>query len=173
MDIGLWLKDWSTPLGALATLAAVIVALGLGVASIIQTQRLQKIERRERLLNEIIEWATDVGKPKYFLNFFSLISGTINEKDQIYTAQLGQASNTDTLVMRGKYISKIALIFTQDLIIAVENIRHDLEEHAKLITDWIDGKVTSGAIGEHDYALSQSSNKVIEEATKIKIKYIS
>ena len=40
------------------TLAAVVVALGLGVASIIQTQKLQKKERKGRLLNEIIEWAT-------------------------------------------------------------------------------------------------------------------
>ncbi len=42
------------------TLAAVLVALGIGVASILQTQNLQKRERRERLLNEIIEWAVDV-----------------------------------------------------------------------------------------------------------------
>ncbi len=40
------------------TLAAVVVALGLGVASIIQTQKLQKKERKGRLLNEIIQWAT-------------------------------------------------------------------------------------------------------------------
>jgi hypothetical protein len=62
INIGLWLKDWATPLSALATLAAVIVALGLGVWSIIQTQRLQKKERKERLLNEIIEWVTDIQK---------------------------------------------------------------------------------------------------------------
>ncbi len=42
------------------TLIAVIVALGLGVSSLIQTQMLQKRERRERLLNEIIEWAIEI-----------------------------------------------------------------------------------------------------------------
>ncbi|MFH1652155.1 MAG: hypothetical protein ABID87_08685 [Chloroflexota bacterium] len=49
MDIGDWI-----------TLAAVIVALGIGVASILQTQIMQRRDRKERLLNEIIEWAIDI-----------------------------------------------------------------------------------------------------------------
>ncbi len=49
MDISNWI-----------TLTAVIVALGLGLSSLIQTHRLQKRESRERLLNEIIEWVSDV-----------------------------------------------------------------------------------------------------------------
>jgi hypothetical protein len=48
MEVGDWI-----------TLGAVVVALGIGVASIIHTQSLQRKERRERLLNEIIEWAMD------------------------------------------------------------------------------------------------------------------
>jgi len=51
MEIGDWI-----------TLGAVIVALGLGLYSLIQTHKLQKRERRERLLNEIIEWAKDIHK---------------------------------------------------------------------------------------------------------------
>ncbi|MFC1937253.1 hypothetical protein ACFLWY_01685 [Chloroflexota bacterium] len=42
------------------TLSAVLVALGLGVSSLIQTQILRKIERRERILKEIIEWAQEI-----------------------------------------------------------------------------------------------------------------
>lgn len=49
MDIGNWI-----------TLAAVLVALGLGVSSLVQTQRLQKRERKDRLLNEIIDWVVDI-----------------------------------------------------------------------------------------------------------------
>ena len=49
MDAGDWI-----------TLGAVLVALSLGVASLVQTKRLQKRERKERLLNEIIEWVSDV-----------------------------------------------------------------------------------------------------------------
>ncbi len=60
MDISTWLKEWAEPLSAGATLAAVVVALGIGVASILQTLSLQKREREERLLKEIIEWAQRV-----------------------------------------------------------------------------------------------------------------
>jgi hypothetical protein len=48
MEVG----DW-------VTLGAVIVALGIGVASILHSRSIQKKERRERLLNEIIEWISE------------------------------------------------------------------------------------------------------------------
>jgi len=51
MEVGDWI-----------TLGAVIVALGIGVASILYTQYLQKKERKERLLNEVIKWAEDIRK---------------------------------------------------------------------------------------------------------------
>jgi|SRR3972149_1097300 len=64
MDISLWLKDWSTPLSALATLAAVIIALGLGVASIFHTQHIQKKESYLRWVIQLIEevkiWCLEV-----------------------------------------------------------------------------------------------------------------
>ena len=159
-------------------IAAILIGGGtlfLGIMAwrtIRQTRRIQKAERRERLLNEIIEWAIDAAKPKYALNLMSLVSSTISEEGQTTALQLDQASYTDILIVRGEYIGKIALIFTQDLSKAVENVRNDLEEHAKLIKDWIDDKCTSGAIGKHDYALGQSASKVIEEATKIKARGI-
>ncbi|MDD5338120.1 MAG: hypothetical protein PHG35_01740 [Dehalococcoidales bacterium] len=56
MDIGQWIKDWATPLGAGATLVAVIVALWIGLKSISQTKNIQKKERIERMLNEILDW---------------------------------------------------------------------------------------------------------------------
>ena len=154
------------------TLAAVIVALGIGVASILHTQRLQKQGRRDRLLNEIIEWAIDAAKPTYALTLTSL-DYTLSEEDQTTFVQLSQASHTDTLKARGKYIGKIALIFTKDLSIAVENVRNNLEEHSKLIEDWVNDKSNAKAIGTHDYTVGQSANKVIEEAVKIKTGDIS
>ena len=57
MEVGDWI-----------TLVAVLVALGIGIASILHTQSLQKKERRERLLNEIIEWATDIAKCEFSIN---------------------------------------------------------------------------------------------------------
>ena len=58
MEVGDWI-----------TLGAVVVALTIGVTSLLQTQRLQKSERKERLLNEIIEWATNISRlNSYLLN---------------------------------------------------------------------------------------------------------
>ena len=51
MEIGDWI-----------TLGAVLVALGIGVASIWHIQSLQKKDRKERLLNEIIDWAKNISK---------------------------------------------------------------------------------------------------------------
>ena len=132
-----------------------------------QNYSLRKSEKRERLLNETIDWVLDVAKPKYALSLMSL-DYTFSEEDQTNIIQLSQASYTHLLIVRGKYIGKIALIFTQDLSTAVEYVRSNLEEHSKLIDDWIKDKNTAEVIGEHDYALDQSADKVIEEATKIK-----
>lgn len=51
--MGMEVGDW-------ITLCAVIVALSIGVVSILHTRSMQKTERKERLLNEIIDWAVDV-----------------------------------------------------------------------------------------------------------------
>ncbi|MFC1874773.1 hypothetical protein ACFLY3_01270 [Chloroflexota bacterium] len=54
MEIGDWI-----------TLFAVIVALGIGIASILHTQNLQKKEQRQKLLNEIIDWAKNITKYRF------------------------------------------------------------------------------------------------------------
>lgn len=167
MDFGAWLKEWAVPLSAGITLLAVFVALGIGIASIRHTQSLRKKERRERLLNEIIDWALDSAKPKYALALTSQ-DYTLSEEDQRTITQVAQASNTHMLIVRGNYIAKIAPIFTQDLSTAVENVRKNLEEHSELIYDWIKGKSTPEAIGTHNNTVGQSANKVIEEATQLK-----
>ena len=69
MDISDWL-----------ILAAVIVALGIGVSSLIQTQRLQRRERKEILLNEIIEWATDIQKVSLEIDIPLVTDGSLDKK---------------------------------------------------------------------------------------------
>jgi len=162
MEIGDWI-----------TLAAVLVALGIGVASIWHTRSMQKKERRERLLNEIIEWAADAGKPKYALNVASLSSSTVSEKDQQLFYRVGQASYIDALIVRSEYISKIASTFTQNLGTAVENLKNDLENHSQLIQDWIQDKVDAADIGKDEAVLGKSANEVLRKAAKIKTRGIS
>ena len=53
-----WIKEWALPLSAGATLVLAIAAF----LAIWQNRSLQIRERRERLLNEIIEWAKEAAK---------------------------------------------------------------------------------------------------------------
>jgi len=103
-------------------------------------------DRKERLLNEVIEWALDVAKPKYALSLEHLTPGTGNEGDKLIARQLSLASNTDTLLVRGNYLAKITLIFTSSLKMAVDKVRDDLEKLNDLITDWVQGKDDNKAI---------------------------
>ena len=73
MEVGDWI-----------TLAAVMVALGLGVASILHTSSMQKGERRERILNEIIEWAIQSSECDVIPETSAWISANNTEKQRLF-----------------------------------------------------------------------------------------
>jgi len=77
---GMKIGDW-------ITVIAVIVALGLGVRSIIQTHILQKKERRQILLNEIIEWLRSINKRNFIFaskEMFEIVEHTLSEMEQLF-----------------------------------------------------------------------------------------
>lgn len=51
-----WIKDWAIPLSASATFLLAIAAFW----AIFQNRNIQKRNRRESILNEIIDWATEI-----------------------------------------------------------------------------------------------------------------
>ncbi len=107
------ISDW-------ITLAAVLVALGLGISSLMQTQRLQKRERKERLLNEIIEWGIDVGKSGSNIDFL-LRAAEIDEQPWSKETNLPNLhSNLRELSQRGEYIIKVAGTLDKSLLAAVQ-----------------------------------------------------
>jgi len=185
MEVGDWI-----------TLAAVIVALGIGVAAILQTQSLQKKERKERLLNEIIEWAIDVtnlrsgGK-----GIFKEIAGIADIKEVEILTQAHIIEMKESYVgMRGrnKYVSSIIRDFKQDLQQAVIKLIEDLEVYIEVLDEWWkfkcdaieqdsikteeyitkDGEYTTKA-DEYMLQIDNSANEVIEEAAKVKTRDIS
>jgi hypothetical protein len=124
MEVGDWI-----------TLAAVIVALGLGVAAILQTQSLQKRERRERLLNEIIDWALST------LNCFLTTAISDLPTLELSTKDFSSMKNHQTLTIgnmqhefekvynRGRYIQKKAAIFNSDLRGAIDELKKAVDEN--------------------------------------------
>ncbi len=79
MEIGDWI-----------TLAAVVVALSIGVASIIQTNKLQKRERKERILSEIVDWVSDF-KCKVVPTTFSEVNIAQKNKYEYISTSLASA----------------------------------------------------------------------------------
>jgi len=184
MEVGDWI-----------TLGAVVVALVIGVSSILHTQNLQKRERKERLLNEIIEWAIDVAKCGLEKDLPDTSRTTDMNDGKLHLAYSTNILAKSYQSMRGRnqYISQIVLTFGQDLQEAVNTLKKDVEEHIKLLdvlyndltvrfvsltnsniaeyTEQITKSTTQ--IGMHRWKLDESTNKVIGEASKIKTTDIS
>ena len=181
------ISDW-------ITLAAVLVALGLGVSSLIQTQRLQKRERRERLLNEIIDWVVNILKLDSDLDSFTesirlgISQLSIRTVDKLY-------SETVAFRDEGEYIKKTANMAGNKANDAVVKLQNELIDIAKLLNQLmiLDGLVGSPDILElittedvdlkdkdpkkatverHRKNLAQLCKLIIEEAAKIKTKDI-
>lgn len=161
------------------TLAAVIVALGLGLASLLQTQFLQKRERKERLLNEIIDWATDISKHGAELNFI-LLAAQIDEepwgKLDIPTIQ----SDLRDLMQRCDYILYITGN-NDSLILAANKIKEEVVWFLNSMDNLFIKIRLEGAIEslptifksmiEHD-SLVGYANELLKEAVKVKLKGI-
>ena len=161
MDVGDWI-----------TLGAVIVALSIGVASILHTQNLQKKERKERLSNEIIEWAEDIRRSS---------SESIDPNKIEFDAQPMQiASQMDFLRLRKRYQDlntksaymkeAISKAFGDNLLSAVEKVIQKLDEAIEILEGCITSKAkeNSEKVEKYKRSLDCCAEELIIEATKIK-----
>ncbi len=168
------ISDW-------ITLAAVFVALGLGLSSLIQTQSLQKRERKERLLNEIIGWAMEATRSKFEGAFQEL--GKLGKSDKKSYEVLAKAQLHEIRIMysnllpKSAYIGNIAKSFDLDMeknlntafaaILTLQKILNELAEvygqkpHAE-IDEYFE------LLQEHDDKLVESANMVMDKASKLK-----
>jgi len=157
------ISDW-------ITLAAILVALGIGVSSLIQTERLQKRERKERLLNEIIEWAVANIQATYGQD----ITVVTLKGDELRSAlYLGFVQ----LNSRSQYIKRAASIFNDVITKLVNETVETLESCENVHAEWVsctekekDKKMEETlAVCK---SLREKAKAIIEEAAKIKNKDI-
>ena len=114
-----WLKEWALVLSAGITLLAVFVALGIGVSSLIQTNKLKKAEKRERLLNEIIEWTLEIQTNALEVDI--PLSGNLPIKEMRVKAEANSLFRYGKTFTKNDYIMVIANEeFKKDLKIEVE-----------------------------------------------------
>jgi len=125
----LWYNGGMEPTGWI-TLVAVIVALGLGLSSLFQTQRLQKRERRERLLNEIIEWAIELNKCAWESG--RTISAGLSSKEFKLYAAFYELIRFKAADAKSEYIRSIASTFREDLHSNVEQVKKQLDNFIDL-----------------------------------------
>ncbi|MCK4368222.1 MAG: hypothetical protein KAV68_00925 [Dehalococcoidales bacterium] len=178
-----WLKEWAVPLSAGATLILALMAF----LAIRQTRAMQKRERKERLLNEIIEWAIEITKwrPKGIFGAIADITDKLKLQKIIWSHIAEVMENFIETRGRNKYVSDIAIEIDNNLGKAVDNLIEVLESKVELLAEWKSVVVNATAKGkeandeqyfqkaeEQEFEIEKLALKVIEEATKIKTRDI-
>jgi hypothetical protein len=138
-----------------------------------QNYSLHKRERRERFLNEIIEWAIDLGKCS-FEHEFQPTSG-VTEEEFIRVSRVNMLLRLNAVRARKEYITHIAATFGQapSLQSAVQEAKQKLENTITVIGRQVENKPTSETISDAETKLYKSVETLISEATKLKTRDIS
>lgn len=153
------------------TLAAVIIALGIGVASILHTQSLQRKERRERLLNEITEWAVDVLRcePEVSTPFQA---GVKDERSILPVINVDLLTKYRKAAARSEYIRQVALNFEKDLQSAAKKAFDELSNTIEFLSRHAT-KATVQEVGNYRLRLVLSTKALIKKVAKLKTQGIS
>ena len=161
------------------TLGAVIVALGIGVASILHTQKLQKQERKERLLNEIIEWAVEVNRCGSEIGL-QIVPG-LTEKYQKRLIRINWAFRYQAINSKSEYIVSLgqATAFKKERLLhtSLKTITEKIEEVTNLLWELSKSeddkeKELSSKVTEQEKLLQEYAIKLVKETVKIKTKDI-
>ena len=161
-----------------------------------QNYSLRQKERKERLLNEIIEWAIDVTnwRSESKKVFKEMVGITDIKQQEVFThAHIVEVKEGFVgMSGRNQYISSISREFKQDLQEVAIKLIEDLEAYIELLDEWQqvkadaiaqdlikaeeyitkDGEYTTKA-DEYALQLDKSASRVIDEAAKIKTRDIS
>lgn len=166
---------------AMVAFGTLILAL-VTTLSIINSNEQEKRDRKERWLNEIIEWAVNIinwrsENKDAFRDIISIKS----PKEQRMRKYAHIIEVKETLVgMRGRnqYTSKITLKLSPSLHKAVEKLIKGVEEYIEMLDNWQHAIAADIALADDEnYAnkantserqVDELADKVIEEAAKIK-----
>ena len=179
-----WIKEWAIVISGGATF---LLALGAFWA-IRQTRNIQKAEKRERLLNEIIEWATNILRLNSDL--FDFTESVRLEMSGISSRNIKKLySDTVASKDKGKYIkittraacnnASDAVIRLQDELSKIANLLDGFIVRNEIVGDVSHLITTEDAMGKdrderqdtvekHRREIAPLCNLIIEEATKIK-----
>lgn len=130
-------------------------------------------DREERLLNEIIEWAVNLMKCS-FETGFEIIPGLSDEK-QWKLSRINWAFRYQAIDAKSEYVKNVASAFKGELTLQanLEKVTEKLKEIIKLLWEYArakngEEKSMAEKVNEGENSLWEITNKLIEEATKVK-----
>lgn len=164
------LPQYALGFSILATLAMAFAAL----LNIKQSADRENRDRRERLLNEIINWATNVFKDGA-LNDMMMLKGDIENARRLAAVNIEEWKDIKKqMTGKNQYISTIALNFDQNLRTDINKLVKNLEKYLEeLTTPRKAPKQGEIPIAAAKLKVYKSANIVIEEAAKTMAKDIS
>lgn len=151
----------------------------LGIAAfwaIWDSREREKRDRKERLLNEIIEWATDIVKfspmPKQTIFELKLQKEEPDIKDVIMLWQVSLQELLLPIISKGAYINRVSKNLGKNVWSATNKASYYLGNITEYINKLDNTYSSFDALKKSNEELRNAAVEVIEEATKIKTKDI-
>lgn len=148
-------------------IAAILIGGGtlfLGIMAwrnIRQTRNIQKTEKRERLLNEIIEWAEATAN--------SPIGRQTKDPHELWKTKLDYKKHKT----KGKLIGEIVSSSFKELSSSFKDINKKLDKAIEFNQQIENGKANVEYLKDYETEIAGSVEKLFKEAAKIKTKDIS
>lgn len=162
-------SQWAIVLSAGATFLLALTAFW----AIIDNRYGRILDRKERQLTEIIEWAIDLGKCSFEHEFQPVTD--ISAEYFLRVSRVNTLARLNTVRARKKYVTDIAAAFKQEQALqsAVEEVKQELENTITVIGKQVENKPTLETISDAETKLYKSIETLIEEAAKIKTRVLS
>ena len=172
-NIGMTTAEIISSVLAGLTFLGIIVALGLGISSIRQTRNLQRIQYRDKLLDDIVDWVMEISRCGHRpADFRTILEGSKNIKASKLYMSIESMNFTfilQHLVNKGKAIKLISRVFNRDLQKAIDNLLIDLESYRDINNKQTDDFINaSDNAGEFHLLMDKSLNE-LKERKKLEI----
>ncbi len=177
LNIFNFFDDWATALGAAVTL----MLAGAAFLAIMDNRHGRMIDRREHLLNEIIEWATDVIN----CGFGDIARDTfrvVPEEDKLkhtLTDLSNKLFRYQAIDTRSKYIKEVTKVFRKDrkdlqtAVLAVVSCLNTVRTVIPKRMDNFEDKTSAEELSDAEHKLRNSAIALIELTANTKTKGIA
>lgn len=167
-----FLDKWASAGAPAIMLIAIAVALGVGLAGILQTRNIQRNEQKQKMLNEIVEWARSIitwrVRHKDIFRDIARSTGPI-EGARLTHAHLAQVlGDFAGITGLNEYMRKVALRLEEGLPASVEKLINDTGTYTEFLEQRFKELTTNIKKGKFD-----EDNKVIEKTEMLAKQMVS